>query len=175
MKKETFKELFEAARKRDEYWIAYAKLEFTEKLRHLMEEKKETKASFAKKLGKSPPYITKIFRGNVNFTLESMVRFVRAIGGSLKIELEGEVIEQVHPRVRKVTYEQAWVKNVFSACMNFAAGQTPDVSVRVIGRNVGKAWTQQVSSCENKIQISPKPTFPLTDKDKIGNYAYATA
>jgi transcriptional regulator with XRE-family HTH domain len=104
MKKKTFKELFEESRKRDEYWIAHTKLEFTENLRRLLEEKKETKAGLAKKLGKSPAYITKIFRGNVNFTLESMVRLVRAMGGKLKIELEPEATKQVQPELKWEAY-----------------------------------------------------------------------
>jgi transcriptional regulator with XRE-family HTH domain len=104
MKKKTFKELLEESRKRDEYWIARTKLEFTENLRRLLEEKKETKAGLAKKLGKSPAYITKIFRGNVNFTLESMVRLVRAMGGRLKIELEPEATKQVQPELKGETY-----------------------------------------------------------------------
>ena len=121
MKKETFKELFESARKRDEYWIAHAKLEFTENLRRLMEQKKETKAGLAKKLGKSPAYITKICRGNVNFTLESMVRLARAMGGRLKIELEAQVVEQaqVRPRgkeaiyIARLTYNESRLINPF--------------------------------------------------------------
>jgi|GEM_PF-1801917 len=100
MKKKTFKELFEESRKRDEYWIAYAKMEFTEKIRHLLEDKRETKAGLAKKLGKSPAYITKIFRGDANFTLESMVKLVRALGGRLKIEPVIEVKKQVKTEMK---------------------------------------------------------------------------
>lgn len=184
MKKETFKELFEGARKRDEYWIAYAKLEFMENLRRLMEQKKETKASLAKKLGKSPAYITKISRGNVNFTLESMVRLVRAIGGRLKIELEAEVAEkaQVRPREKETTdiarltsSAQIWVETFGTVTAAIPPGQTSNVSVRVITGKVGRAWMQELSSWKNEIQISPKLNFFISDKNRVENYVYATA
>jgi transcriptional regulator with XRE-family HTH domain len=90
MKKKSFKELFDEARKSDDYWIARAKLDITENIYQLMEAKGMKKADLAKKIGKTPAYITKVFRGNANFTLETMVRLARALGGNLTIGVKKE-------------------------------------------------------------------------------------
>jgi len=100
MKKKSFKELFEEARKSEEYWIAYAKLDFTEDLYRLMEERGMKKADLAKKIGKSSAYITKVFKGNANFTLETMVRLVRVLGGKLKIGVEKEEAKKVQKEMK---------------------------------------------------------------------------
>lgn len=85
MKKRTFKELFEAARKRDRYWVADAIHTFTEDLFRLLEKKGKTKTDLAKDLNVSPAYITRVFSGNANFTIESMVKMTRALGGRLHL------------------------------------------------------------------------------------------
>jgi len=90
MKKKSFKELYEGARKSEEYWIARAKLDFTENIYQLMEARGMRKADLAKKIGKTPAYITKVFRGNANFTLETMVRLARALEGNLTIGVKKE-------------------------------------------------------------------------------------
>jgi len=180
MEKKTFKDLFEQARKRDEYWIAYTKLEFTEELRRLMGKKKETKASLAKKLGKSPAYITKIFRGNANFTLESMVRLVRAIGGRLKIELEAETAKQVQAEMDRTTYistlispAQASAGYYDPAKMINISGGIPNVSVHVVSGKSGTIWTKQDLTL-SEILISPK-SISLSGEGKNAKYDYATA
>jgi transcriptional regulator with XRE-family HTH domain len=90
MKKKSFRELYEGARKSEEYWNARAKLDFTESIYQLMEARGMKKADLAKKIGKTPAYITKVFRGNANFTLETMVRLARALGGNLTIGVKKE-------------------------------------------------------------------------------------
>jgi transcriptional regulator with XRE-family HTH domain len=167
MKKKTFKELFEESRKRDEYWIAHTKLEFTENLRRLLEEKKETKAGLAKKLGKSPAYITKIFRGNVNFTLESMVRLVRAMGGRLKVELEPEATKRVQPELK-------WETNVYGLILpEQVRAYAADGSIE---RNLID-WidSQKVRSvCTVQTEISAQLTPAIPKEEKIErNFATA--
>lgn len=46
-----------------------------------------TYAALAKKIGTSAAYITKVFRGDSNLTIESMVKLARASGGRLNIEV----------------------------------------------------------------------------------------
>jgi len=77
----SFKELFTAAKKRDSYWVEHAILEFTSELYLLMKSKGVTKSELASLLGTSPAYITKVFSGNANFTIETMVKLTRALGG----------------------------------------------------------------------------------------------
>jgi len=85
--KKSFKELFKDAKKRDTYWVASTILDFTEGLHKMMEANGVTRSDLARRLGVSPAYITKILRGNVNFTVDSMVRLVRAIGAEVRIQV----------------------------------------------------------------------------------------
>src|SRR3989337_4489291 len=93
MKKKSFKELIKEAKERDTYWAASTILDFTEGLHKIMEANGITRSDLARRLGVSPAYITKVLRGNVNFTVDSMVRLVRAAGG--------EVSLQVAPKAQK--------------------------------------------------------------------------
>ena len=93
MKKKSFKELFDQARGRDTYWVASLILDFTEGLHKMMEANGVSRSELARRLGVSPVYITKVLRGNVNFTLDSMVRLARAA--------EGEVSLLVAPKAQK--------------------------------------------------------------------------
>ena len=93
MKKKSFKELFDQAKERDTYWVTSLILDFTEGLHKMMEANGVSRSELARRLEVSPAYITKVLRGNVNFTLDSMVRLVRAAGG--------EVSLQVAPKAQK--------------------------------------------------------------------------
>jgi transcriptional regulator with XRE-family HTH domain len=87
MKKNSFKELIKEAKERDTYWAASIILDFTEGLHKIMEANGITRSDLARRLGVSPAYITKVLRGNVNFTVDSMVRLVRAVGGEVRIQV----------------------------------------------------------------------------------------
>lgn len=87
MARKTFKELIQRAKQRDSYWIAKAIHDFTEDLYQLMDSRAVSKTELAKKIGSSPAYITKVLRGDTNFTIESMVRLVRALDGQLRIHV----------------------------------------------------------------------------------------
>jgi predicted transcriptional regulator len=87
MKKRSFQELFDEAKERDAYWIESAILDFTEGLHKTMEASGVSKSDLARRLGVSPAYITKVLRGNVNFTIDSMVRLIRAAGGEVHIQV----------------------------------------------------------------------------------------
>ncbi|MHB8708579.1 MAG: helix-turn-helix domain-containing protein, partial [Desulfuromonadales bacterium] len=56
-------------------------LEFTGQINKLMQEKQISKVELARLLGTSPAYVTKIFRGDANFTMRSMVKLARVLGG----------------------------------------------------------------------------------------------
>jgi transcriptional regulator with XRE-family HTH domain len=86
----SFKELFKDARKRDEYWVADAILSFTEDLHEQAERKGKSRADLARALGVSTAYITKVFRGNTNFTIETMVKLARAVGARMEIHVVPE-------------------------------------------------------------------------------------
>ena len=69
MKKKSFKELIDQAKRRDTYWVGCLILDFTEGLHKIMESNGVSRSELARRLGVSPAYVTKVLRGNVNFTL----------------------------------------------------------------------------------------------------------
>lgn len=87
MVKKTFRSLLEKAKQRDAYWVGKAIQDFTEDLWHLMEDRDVNKAELARRIGKTPAYVTKVFRGNSNFTIESMVKLAHALDGQLCIHV----------------------------------------------------------------------------------------
>jgi len=95
MKIKSFAKLLEEAKQRDSYWVANAIYTFTEELHKLAENKGLSRKDLAGLMGVSPAYITKIFRGNVNFTIDTMVRLAHCVGTRLQLHLipEEEEIE----------------------------------------------------------------------------------
>jgi transcriptional regulator with XRE-family HTH domain len=86
----SFKELFRQARERDEYWVADAVLSFTEDLHQLAEKKGMSRADLARALKVSTAYVAKVFRGDANFTIETMVKLARAVGARVNIHISPE-------------------------------------------------------------------------------------
>lgn len=77
----------EEAKKTDSYWVEKAKLDFSLDLERQRRTGGFTYAAIAKKIGTSAAYITKIFRGDTNVTIETMVKLARATGGQLDIRI----------------------------------------------------------------------------------------
>lgn len=75
------------AKQHDAYWITRAKLDFSVMLESCRRFADLSYKALAEKLGTSPAYVTKVFRGDANLTIESMVKLARATGGELKIEI----------------------------------------------------------------------------------------
>lgn len=65
-------------------------LEFTLQLHQFMEKKDLSKKELAELIGSSQAYITKVFKGNANFTIASMTKLVNALGGKLTIHVTGQ-------------------------------------------------------------------------------------
>jgi transcriptional regulator with XRE-family HTH domain len=76
-----------AAIKGDSYWVEKAKLDFALGLENRRRSAELTYAAIAQKIGTSGAYITKVFRGDSNLTIESMVKLARATGGELEIRI----------------------------------------------------------------------------------------
>lgn len=72
---------------RDGYWVEKLKLDFTKALSGQMRRKGLKKGDLAKKLDLSAPYMTKVMRGDENFTIETMVKLARAAGGQLHLHI----------------------------------------------------------------------------------------
>lgn len=83
--------LFESqAKMRDSYWIEKAKLDFAVSLEKQRRQVGMTYSAIAEKLGTSAAYITKVFRGDTNLTIESMVKLARATDSKVHISLVDE-------------------------------------------------------------------------------------
>lgn len=87
MSKPTFAGAFAAAERDPAYWKERAVLSATEEIALAMERAGVSRAELARRLGSSPAYVTKILRGNANFTLDSLSRLARALGGELKVQI----------------------------------------------------------------------------------------
>ena len=83
----TFRELFREAEKTLTYNVEGSILDFTEDLCRVMAEKDVSRAELARRIETSPAYVTKILRGNSNFTLSSMVRIAMALESEVRIHL----------------------------------------------------------------------------------------
>src|SRR5271157_5898640 len=93
MKPKSFAKLFEEAKKRDTYWVANAIYTFTEELHKQAEKENISRTELARRMEVSPAYITKIFRGDVNFTIDTMVRLARRVGARLQLHLAPDTQE----------------------------------------------------------------------------------
>lgn len=72
-------------RDRLDYELANVEMDFTDSLEALMQRRGINKSELARLIETSPAYITKILRGSTNFTLETMVKLVRALEGELHV------------------------------------------------------------------------------------------
>ena len=68
-----------------DYELANVEMDFTDSLEALMQRRGVNKSELARRIDTSPAYITKILRGSSNFTLETMVKLVRALNGELHV------------------------------------------------------------------------------------------
>ena len=94
-----------AARQTHAYRAEGASIRFTEELVALMKTRGLTRSALAEKIGSSPAYITKILRGDTNFTLDSMVKIANALNCELTIALR-PLAPAPKPR-SKVSYRDA--------------------------------------------------------------------
>lgn len=83
----SFKTLLADAKQRDSYWVEKAKIDFSVALNRLFEKSSMSQKDLAEKLDTSPAYITKVFRGDANFTIETMTKLARAVDGQLHIHI----------------------------------------------------------------------------------------
>lgn len=83
----SFRQLFEEARQHDDYWTEGLIIEFTEELARWMKEKKVSRSELAVRIGHSPAYVTKVLRGNANFTAATMAKLAKAVGAEVRIHL----------------------------------------------------------------------------------------
>jgi transcriptional regulator with XRE-family HTH domain len=86
-KYQSFADIWAEVENDDTFWTEKNILDFTTKLFNLMEHRNISKKEWAERLGTSQAYITKIFRGNANFTMASMTKFAQSLDAKLEIQV----------------------------------------------------------------------------------------
>jgi len=79
--------LFRRAGESVEYWTQLAMRHFVRDFAQRMDAEGLKRSELAVKIGSTPAYVTKILRGDANFTLETMTKLAMAVGGRLQIEI----------------------------------------------------------------------------------------
>ncbi len=69
------------------YWVEYLKIVFSEDVGRLMDEHGMNQADLAGRLGTSRAYITRLFRGTFNPTIETLVKVALALDGRVALHL----------------------------------------------------------------------------------------
>lgn len=89
----TFHELFNSARTTTTYKTEGVILEITEQIVEKMKALEMSKSELASKINVSAPYITKLLRGETNFTAESLVK----VAGALNCDVEVKFVSKSSP------------------------------------------------------------------------------
>lgn len=112
----------ERAKESDTYWIERAKLDFAQGLEEQRIRAGMTYAAIAEKLGTSAAYVSKVFRGDANLTIESMVKLARSTDSRVSIQIVNEKFDA-----------QRWVNRVSSQPKDEVAQpvRTPPTVVRI--------------------------------------------
>lgn len=93
MATKSLRRYLDEAKKRDSYWVEQAKLDFSLALERRRRRIGMSYAAIAKTIGTSAAYITKVFRGDANLTIESMIKLARATGGRINILITDESVD----------------------------------------------------------------------------------
>ena len=70
-----------------DYWAQAAMRRFVSDIDRRLVKQNLTRTQLAEKLGTTPAYVTKVMRGDVNFTLETMTKLAMAVGGKLQVSV----------------------------------------------------------------------------------------
>jgi len=84
---QSFQRLFKSARNDNGYKLDDLILEITEQIVTQMEADDISKSELAASIGASAPYITKVLKGETNFTAESLVKIADALKCDVQVKL----------------------------------------------------------------------------------------
>jgi transcriptional regulator with XRE-family HTH domain len=104
MSETRYSNFIRSAEESNEYWTETAISDFTEELCRLMNEKGVSRSELALRIDHSQAYITKVLRGNVNFTLATMTKLARALDAVVRIHLAPQrVVVEWNDRITEQT------------------------------------------------------------------------
>ncbi len=83
-----------------DFWIDMARVGFEDDLHRLMTSAGIHRTDLAEAAGVSPAFVSKVLNGSTNYTLKTMAKLARAVGGVLQVRLtaeDAEVVRVVSP------------------------------------------------------------------------------
>ncbi len=120
---DALKALIQESAQSDEYWVEQAKIDFATSLESRRRASLLSYKEVAARLKTSAAYISKVFRGDSNLTIESMVKLARATGGHLEVKV-------VEPKAAIASWGGAEALRVKRTLHIVASSQTIAASVR---------------------------------------------
>lgn len=90
MEHKTLASFFKDAKQQDVYWVEKAKFDFSQDIIRLLKSNGLSNQEYAERLNVKAPYVSKMLRGDENFTIQTMVKLVRALGAKLNIHVSDE-------------------------------------------------------------------------------------
>jgi transcriptional regulator with XRE-family HTH domain len=92
-----FSRLFEEAEKDSKFHAETLKIEIAEQIFCAMERKNLNRAQLAEKLGLDKSYISKVLKGNINLTIETIAKIGKELEAAWTIKLEDKPREEISP------------------------------------------------------------------------------
>ncbi len=168
--------ILDEAKKSDDYWIDSAKLDFSLAIEEKRRAVNKSYADIARAMGKSNAYISKIFRGDANLTIESMVKLARAVGGNISIQvnndIEFETSKFKHNKGTKSIANElllnASYQSGYKTCKNFthsfSARPSSDESINLMNHIAEVITSQRINLNDDNLH----PSY-LTENNEIQN------
>jgi transcriptional regulator with XRE-family HTH domain len=99
-----------AARETHEYRAEGASIEFTNAMVTRMREAGVSRANLARKINVNPAYISKLLRGDTNYTLDTMVKIANALESDFRCHLQpagakSQWLDVYSTRTRKTSFQ----------------------------------------------------------------------
>jgi len=85
-----------------DFWIDLARVGFEDDLHRLMTSARINRTELAEAADVSPAFVSKVLNGSTNYTLKTMAKLARAVGGVLQVRLtteDTEVVRVVSPEM----------------------------------------------------------------------------
>lgn len=104
MSKKSFAALLERVAATPEGQVAHVAVAFLVQVHGRMQAQGMSNAELARRMGTSAAYVTRLFRGNANLSVQTMAKLALAVGATLSLKLVDEV-RSLSLDVRKPTPE----------------------------------------------------------------------
>ena len=116
MSKKSFTAMYAALEASPSYQATALAVNFLAEVYARMQETGMTKAQLAVAMGVSPAYVTKLFNGSSNLTMETMAKLAHAVGGKAHVHLAKHDVSvrwfDVHPGHAAVRPTSAYAKDL---------------------------------------------------------------